>query len=183
VAAAALRRLQLKFPAELIAGKNEVEMQVTLKNRSVFQILGADQADRLRGTNPVGVAFDEYALMPGSEAWDLTRPILAENGGFAVFAFTPQGRNHAHQLYEQARQSPEWFTTRKTVDDTRRDAPGENGRPIIAAAQIAQDLREGMPKELADQEYYEEPRRPVRLTYLRDGKTKTATVTLGTRPS
>jgi S1-C subfamily serine protease len=29
----------------------------------------------------------------------------------------------------------------------------------------------------------EEPRRPVRLTYLRDGKTKTATVTLGTRPS
>jgi phage terminase large subunit len=142
------------FPGELIAGKNEVEMQITLKNRSVFQILGADQADRLRGTNPVGVAFDEYALMPGSEAWDLTRPILAENGGFAVFAFTPQGRNHAHQLYEQARRNPDWFTTRKTVDDTRRDALGENGRPIITPAQIAEDIREGMPKELADQEYY-----------------------------
>ncbi|MCI0546929.1 MAG: terminase large subunit [Candidatus Rokubacteria bacterium] len=142
------------FPAELVAGRNEVEMQVTLRNRSVFQILGADQADRVRGTNPVGVAFDEYALMPGSEAWDVTRPILAENGGFAVFAFTPQGRNHAHELYEKARQEPEWFTTRKTVADTRRDAPGESGGPIITTTQIAQDIREGMPKELADQEYY-----------------------------
>ncbi len=102
----------------------------------------------------MGVAFDEYSQMPGAQAWDLTRPILAENGGFALFAFTPLGRNHAHALYEQARQSPDWFTTRKTVDDTRRDAPGESGEPIITAAQIAQDIREGMPKEFADQEYY-----------------------------
>jgi predicted ABC-class ATPase len=29
----------------------------------------------------------------------------------------------------------------------------------------------------------EEPRRPMRFTYPRDGKTKTAPVTLGTRPS
>jgi hypothetical protein len=129
-------------------------MQITFKNRSMFQILGADQADRLRGTNPLGCAFDEYVLMPGSEAWDLTRPILAENGGFAVFAFTPQGRNHAHALYEQARGNAEWFTTRKTVDDTRRDAPGENGRPIITLQQIEDEIRQGMPRELADQEFY-----------------------------
>jgi phage terminase large subunit len=142
------------FPAALVASRNEVEMQITFKNRSVFQILGADQADRLRGTNPLGCAFDEYALMPGSEAWDLTRPILAENGGFAVFAFTPQGRNHAHALYEQARGNPEWFTTRKTVDDTRRDAPGEDGRPIITRRQIEDEIRQGMPPELAEQEFY-----------------------------
>src|SRR4030095_16533429 len=104
------------LPRQLVAETNETEMQIRLRNGSVFQILGADQADRLRGTNPVGIAFDEYSQMPGSEAWDLTRPILAENGGFAVFAFTPFGRNHAHALYEQARQSPDWFTTRKTVD-------------------------------------------------------------------
>jgi phage terminase large subunit len=142
------------FPAALVASRNEVEMQITFKNRSVFQILGADQADRLRGTNPLGCAFDEYALMPGSEAWDLTRPILAENGGFAVFAFTPQGRNHAHALYEQARGNPEWFTTRKTVDDTRRDAPGEDGRPIITRRQIEDEITQGMPPELAEQEFY-----------------------------
>jgi phage terminase large subunit len=148
------RPMRDAFPRELVAGTNETEMQIRLRNGSVFQILGADQADRLRGTNPVGIAFDEYSQMPGSEAWDLTRPILAENGGFAVFAFTPFGRNHAHALYEQARRNPDWFTTRKTVDDTRRDAPGESGGPIVTAAQIAQDIREGMPKELAEQEYY-----------------------------
>ncbi len=148
------RPMLAAFPPALVAARNEVEMQIRLRNGSVFQVLGADQADRLRGTNPVGIAFDEYSQMPGSEAWDLTRPILAENGGFAVFAFTPYGRNHAHALYEQARQHPGWFTTRKTVDDTRRDAPGENGQPIVTAAQIAQDIAEGMPKELAEQEYY-----------------------------
>ena len=39
--------------------------------------------------------------------------------------------------------SPGWFTTRKTVDDTRRDAPGETGEAIIAAEQVAQDLARG----------------------------------------
>jgi len=27
-------------------------------------------------------------------AWDFIRPILAENGGLAVFNFTPRGANH-----------------------------------------------------------------------------------------
>jgi S1-C subfamily serine protease len=47
------------------------------------------------------------------------------------------------------------------------------------------DRREGSDERIAAErrDRREEPRRPVRLTYLRDGKTKTATVTLGTRPS
>lgn len=36
----------------MIAARNEVEMQITFKNRSVFQILGADQADRLARDQP-----------------------------------------------------------------------------------------------------------------------------------
>lgn len=149
------RRLLLGYiQEELLASVSENEMQIVLTNGSVIQLMGADQADRLRGTNPVGVIFDEYALMPTSEPWDICRPVLAENDGFAVFCFTPKGRNHAHALYEMARLNPEWFTYLATVADTRRDAEGENGRPVVTAEQVERERAEGMPDELIQQEFY-----------------------------
>src|SRR5262249_30673673 len=68
------------FPEELIAAKNETEMKITLNNGSIFQLIGADNIDSIVGTNPVGCVFSEYSLM-APRAWDLMRPILAENGG------------------------------------------------------------------------------------------------------
>jgi phage terminase large subunit len=149
------------FPADLIRSRNETEMQIAFKNGSLFQVVGADQPDRLRGVNPFGVVFDEYAVMETSNPWDLIRPILAENGGWAAFFFTPNGRNHGYDLYQQARANPEWFVTLKTVEDTRRDArgrdgqplPGEDGRLIIPMAQVAEEVRAGMPPALAEQEF------------------------------
>jgi hypothetical protein len=149
------RRLLLGYiPRELIASISENEMQVVLVNGSVIQVVGADQPDRLRGTNPVGVTFDEYSMMPSAECWDIVRPVLAENGGWALFAFTPRGRNHAWQLYEMARTNPEWFTQRLTVSDTWRDATGEDGTPIIPERVVDADRLEGMTEELVQQEYY-----------------------------
>jgi hypothetical protein len=45
------------------------------KNRSVFQILGADQADRLRGTNPLGnhIAADGTILALNQRPSSTTR--------------------------------------------------------------------------------------------------------------
>jgi phage terminase large subunit len=109
-------------------------MQVQLRNGSLFHVLGADQPDRLRGLNLFGVVFDEYASTASSQPWDLVRPILAENGGWACFLSTPKGRNLFWTLYQQAQATLDWFTTLKSIDDTRRDAPGEDGRPIITRA-------------------------------------------------
>jgi phage terminase large subunit len=111
--------------------------------------------------NPFGVVFDEYAVMETSHPWELIRPILAENGGWAAFFFTPNGRNHGYDLYQQARANPEWFVTLKTVEDTRRDArgrdgqplPGKDGRLILPMAQVAEEIRAGMPPALAEQEF------------------------------
>jgi phage terminase large subunit len=132
---------------------NETEMQVELRNGSLFHVLGADQPDRLRGLNLFGVCFDEYAVTDSSQPWDLVRPILAENGGWVCFLSTPNGRNHFWTLYQQARESPDWFTTLKSIDDTRRDAPGEDGRPIVTRAQVAEEIRAGMPEAFARQEF------------------------------
>jgi hypothetical protein len=68
------------------------------------------------------VVFSEYALANPS-AWDYIRPILAENGGFAAFIYTPRGPNHGQTLFEAAKQDPTWFAERLTVDDTQAITP------------------------------------------------------------
>lgn len=145
------------FPEELIVGKNETEMKITLEVagglHSVFQLVGADNIDSIVGTNPVGVVFSEFSLM-SPRAWDLMRPILAENNGWAVFVFTPRGRNWAADLWSAALRSPQWYTSLLDVDATRRDGPGENGGPVIDDEAIEQERQGGMSEELIQQEFY-----------------------------
>lgn len=137
------------FPPSLVAHKSETEMQVTLTNGSIYQIIGTDKLDNIIGTNPVGCIFSEYALQ-NPQAWELFRPILTENHGWAVFIYTPRGRNHGKVLYDMAKDNPDWFCERLTVDDTHR----ENGELVISPEDIGRERREGMSEELIQQEYY-----------------------------
>ncbi len=145
------------FPESMVIGKNETEMKITMDIgnglHSVFQLIGADNIDSIVGTNPVGVVFSEYSLM-SPWAWDLMRPILAENGGWAVFVFTPRGRNEAADLWANAIRSPEWFTSLKDVNHTRRDGPNEGGGPVIDLAAIDHERQGGMAEELIQQEFF-----------------------------
>lgn len=102
---------------------NDQEMKIQLVNGSIFQVIGTDNVDSIVGTNPVGCVFSEYSLQD-PQAWDFIRPILAENGGWALFLFTPRGKNHAYTLYKMALKSPEWFAQKLTVEDTGA-IPGE----------------------------------------------------------
>ena len=96
------------FPKGLVKNINETDMRVTLTNGSMLQLVGADNIDRIVGTNPVGVVFSEYALMK-SDVWNLVSPILTENGGWAVFVYTPRGQNHAYQLMKMAKDNARWY--------------------------------------------------------------------------
>lgn len=131
------------FPPELILRKNEQEMTIWMTNGSLYQVVGADDVDKLVGANPVGVVLDEYALMDRS-VWNFFRPILAENGGWAVFTTTPRGRNHAYELWQRAQKNKRWFTQLLTVDDTGAVSPEA----------IQEDRDSGMPEELVQQEYW-----------------------------
>lgn len=143
------RVINQAFPYEMQEGINENEMLIKLTNGSMYQVVGSDNYDSLVGTNPLGVAFSEWALsVPTS--WDFVRPILAENGGFATFNTTPRGKNHAYTQYRMAEESEHWFASTKTVRDTFR----EDGRPVISEQMIQVEREEGVAEEVIQQEYY-----------------------------
>jgi phage terminase large subunit len=135
-----IRRIDWVFPKELRRRTLEHQMQLELANGSMWQVLGSDNYDSLVGSPPVGVVFSEYALA-NPNAWAMLRPILAENGGWAIFITTPRGRNHAHRIYELARHDPAWFGQLLTVEDTK-----------VISREIIETERREVAKERGDDE-------------------------------
>lgn len=105
------------IPKELVESKNDTELKIKLKNGSIIQIVGTDNYDSIVGTNPIGLVFSEYALQ-NPTVWAFMKPIVDENGGWAVFNFTPRGKNHGYDIYEFARRTKGWFSQLLTVEDT-----------------------------------------------------------------
>jgi hypothetical protein len=125
------RRIDEAFPKELRANTREQDMLIRFVNGSTWQVLGSDNYDSLVGSPPVGVVFSEWALAK-PDAWTYTRPILAENGGWALFIWTPRGRNHATRAFEAREQDPTWFTLRSPATET----------DVFSAEQLAKEKAE-----------------------------------------
>ena len=142
------------FPKEVIVSKNETDMKVTLTNGSIYQLVGTDMGlDWLVGTNPVGLLFSEYPIM-SPKAWDFLRPIIRENDGIALFVYTARGQNHGHRMFEMAQNNDQWFCSKLTVEDTRRDSEGEDGSRVVSADDLEEERREGMDEQMIQQEYF-----------------------------
>lgn len=138
------------IPRELIQGSpNATEMKIRLKNGSLIQIIGTNNIDSVVGTNPIGCVFSEYSLQDPT-GWALVRPILVENGGWAVFNFTPRGQNHAKELYEMAQANEAWFSQLLTIKDTKDN----DGLPIITPGDIQSERDAGMSEDYIQQEFY-----------------------------
>lgn len=144
------RRIDDAFPHELRATTREQDMFLRFKNGSTWQVVGSDNYNALVGSPPVGVVFSEYALADPS-AWAFLRPILAENGGWALFISTPRGRNHFARMVDFALKDSQWYGEVLTVEDTgaigadviareRRELVAERGEKE-ADAIIAQEYR------------------------------------------
>lgn len=136
------------FPDEYVVARDATDMTLQLASGSMFQIVGSDKIDSLMSTNPIGCVFAEYSLQ-NPKAWEFIRPILRENGGWAVFDFTPRGRNHAYKIYELARKlmaegNKDWYAERLTIEDTG----------VFSKADIDMERAEGMSEELIAQEYF-----------------------------
>ena len=110
------------FPKELVEKKSEQEMRLHLTNGSVIQLLGSDDPDKMVGANPIGVVFSEFSISDPS-AWQLINPILAENGGWALFNGTPRGENHFYKLLLKAQSTKSWFDSHLSVKDTKAISP------------------------------------------------------------
>lgn len=131
------------IPPQLIERKLDSTMEITLVNGSIIKLVGSDNIDSIVGTNPIGIVYTEFSLQK-PDAWGYMRPILAENGGFALFNGTPRGINHFYAMARMAEKNPNWFYQYLTRDDT--------GVPTLAA--IQEDREAGMPESLIQQEYY-----------------------------
>jgi phage terminase large subunit len=104
-------------PQSIVTNINESQMKIELVNGSIIQLVGSDQFDRLVGTNPKGIVFSEYSITHPM-AWQILRPILAANGGWAIFNGTPRGKNHFHDMLLFAKSDPSWFWSVDTVTTT-----------------------------------------------------------------
>jgi len=146
------------IPPELRGGQpNSVEMKVPLSNGSIIQVIGTDNFDRIRGTNPVGCIFSEYAYQ--NPAARLTvRPILLANGGWEALNSTPAGKNHMYDLEQEATKltgddvplNERWFISVKTMDDCFR----HDGSQIFTPEMLEAERRQGFSEEFLQQEYY-----------------------------
>lgn len=138
------RKITQQFLPEAVRKRtSSQEMLIETKNGSVWQMAGSDNYDSLVGSNVVGVVFSEWALA-NPAAWDYIRPILLENGGWAVFITTPRGRNHAYSTHSIAQSRDNWFCQTMTVDDTG----------VLTAEDMDSERADGMPESKILQEFY-----------------------------
>lgn len=136
------RFIDTAFPRELRKATHDVDMRIELHNGAVWQLGGSDQYDRWVGGNPIWTCFSEYALAH-PKAWEIMRPILKVNGGHAAFISTPRGYNHLHKMLELAKSEPSWRWSHLSAIDAG----------VMTEEDIAEEIRLGMPEELARQEY------------------------------
>jgi phage terminase large subunit len=131
------------FPPPVRKSVNNQEMKMELEGGSIWQCVGSDNYDSLVGSNPVGVVFSEYSIA-NPAAWDYIRPILAENGGWAIFIYTPRGRNAGYNIFKMAENNPNWYCQKLSIDDT----------DVISPEVLAEERAAGMSEAMIQQEFY-----------------------------
>lgn len=125
------KRIDEAFPLEMRRRTRDQEMQIELLNGATWQVVGSDNYNSLVGSAPAGIVFSEWSLAK-PQSWTYMRPILAENDGWAIFIWTPRGRNHATTAFEARERDPEWFTLRSPAVETG----------VFSDAQLAQEKAE-----------------------------------------
>ncbi len=138
-----------RLPRKLVKHVDNAELKITLHNGSIIRLCGADRYDDLMGSNPVGIVFSEYPLMTPL-AYQFLRPILMANGGWTLFEYTPRGGNHGLELYEMAKDNPNWFCQVVDIEESRK----HDGEPVVTKQMVEDARASGMSDDLIQQEFY-----------------------------
>lgn len=125
------RRIDEAFPMALREKTRDDEMFIRFKSGSTWQVVGSDNYDALVGSPPIGIVFSEWALSK-PQSWAYLRPILAENGGWAVFNTTPRGKNHAQRMFDALKAEAGTFVQRLTANQTSVFTPEQLQRELQA---------------------------------------------------
>lgn len=112
-----IRRIDEAFPDEAFPNKRGTTMDIQAVNGAMIHFVGSDNFNSLVGSPPYGLVFSEFSLT-NPLAWAYLRPILDENGGWALFNGTPRGRNHLATLYESKKNDKSWFVQKLSATET-----------------------------------------------------------------
>lgn len=131
------------LPPSIVLRKNESELYVELTNNSIIVIKGADEPDSIRGQDYQGVFIDEWALMKDMVWTEILRPIITQDiSRWALFAFTPKGRNFVYDYWMKADLWPEWYKSFLPLSKSK----------LIDSEEIVKAQKE-IPTELFNQEF------------------------------
>lgn len=94
---------------------NESELRIDISrphrgDRFRCILLGGENPGSIRGIYLDGVVLDEFAEM-SPEVWtQVVRPALSDRKGWGIFIGTPKGKNHFYEIYQSAKENPDWYT-------------------------------------------------------------------------
>jgi len=151
------RQLLQIIPPQWIQKKNEVELSITLQNKAIIELKGAENPDALRGVKLRGLVIDEIASIRN---WDwlwseVLRPTLTDYQSPAIFISTPKGFNHFHELYKKGLKP-------STLYKSWRFTSYDN--PYILASEI-DSARSELTEDTFAQEYLADFRKYTGLVY------------------
>lgn len=123
--AIAWKRLKAMFPRNLIRGKpHETDLALTLKWGPTIRLMGSDNLNISRGMDIHFLVLDEFAFQKEG-VWEVAEGCLRTQLDRALIITTPNGPNHAFELWQSVQNDPEWQTFQKpTWDNPFHDAKG-----------------------------------------------------------
>ena len=143
------RPFMAAIPDALITKKNEARMEIDFFNGSKLILAGSNNYDGLMGTNPITIIYSEFSLH-NPLARQYLNPIMIQNKGIEIIQFTPRGMNHAHTVFAQVKDLPDYHVEHLSVEQTFK----HDGSRIITDADIKKAKAMGMSEELIRQEFY-----------------------------
>ena len=109
----AWKTIKQLVPQAWIKSKNESDLKIELRNGSMIELKGTENAMALRGRSLSGCVLDEAAFMDAGVWFEVLRPALADKQGWALFISTPEGTaSWFFDLYcyagEQQKENNDW---------------------------------------------------------------------------
>ena len=121
---------------------NASELRVDFPNGGRIRLFGADNYDAMRGLYFDSVVLDEPADFPANAWPTVIRPAIADRKGRATFIGTPKGKNEFWDIYNNAKNDPNWFAGMYKASETN----------ILDAEELA-EAKKAMGDDRYDQEF------------------------------
>ncbi len=97
----------------------ETDLRAEFPNGARIQLSGAETFENLRGNYVDGVVLDEYGNMSDQIWREVLRPAISDRYGWVIFLGTPNGLNHFHDKYREAKENADWLCRTYSALDTK----------------------------------------------------------------